>query len=95
MSKSKGNVVMPEVVSDKYGIDTARFFLCSLASPDKDIDWSDNGIQGSLRFIRKIYGLLDNIKFGKDSSELLEKLNKSIKNISEQIENLEYRKSKR
>ncbi len=93
MSKSKGNVVLPEVVSDKYGIDTARFFLCSLASPDKDIDWDENGIQGSLRFIHKIYGLLENIKFTKDSPELSLKLNNAIKNISEQIETLDYRKS--
>lgn len=55
MSKSKGNVVNPESVSEKYGIDTARFFLSGLASPDKNIDWSEKGIVGSLRFIRKIF----------------------------------------
>ena len=47
MSKSRGNVVLPEEVSKTYGIDTARLFLVSLASPDKDIEWSDKGIQGS------------------------------------------------
>jgi len=93
MSKSKGNVVLPEVVSEKYGIDTARFFLCSLAAPDKDIDWDDNGIQGSLRFVRKIYSIPESVKFGKDSEEVLDKLNKTIKNVGEQIEALDYRKS--
>lgn len=93
MSKSKGNVVVPEVVSDKYGIDTARFFLCSLAAPDKDIDWDENGIQGSLRFVKKIYSIFDEIKIGKDSPVVEEKLNNAIKNISGQIETLEYRKS--
>jgi leucyl-tRNA synthetase len=93
MSKSKGNVVVPEVVSGKYGIDTARFFLCSLAAPDKDIDWDENGIQGSLRFVRKIYSIYKTAKIGKDSAEISDKINKAIKNIGEQIENLEYRKS--
>lgn len=93
MSKSKGNVVLPETVSDKYGIDTARFFLCSLASPDKNIEWDDNGILGSLRFTTKIYSLIENVKFGRDSDEVKEKLNKTIKNATEQIENIDYRKS--
>ncbi len=94
MSKSKPETcVLPEEVSDKYGIDTARFFLCSLAAPDKNIDWDEKGIQGSSRFINKIYGLSEKIKFGKDSPELKSKLNKTVKNITEQIERLEYRKS--
>ena len=93
MSKSKGNVVLPETVSDKYGIDTARFFLCSLASPDKNISWDENGIQGSLRLINKIYSIGNSLKLGKDSKELEVKLNNAIKNITEQIEDLDYRKS--
>jgi len=93
MSKSKGNVILPEKVSDVYGIDTARFFLCSLASPDKNISWDENGIQGSLRLIRKIYGLTDNLKIGKDSEEVKQKVRRTVKAISEQIEKLDYRKS--
>jgi len=54
MSKSKGNVVNPDAVSEKYGIDTARYFLLSLAEPDKPRDWSEKGIQGSLRFTTKL-----------------------------------------
>ena len=93
MSKSKGNVISPEFVSDRYGIDTARFFLCSLASPDKDIDWDENGINGSLRFINKIFDSYSKIKIGKSSSELESKLNETIKNVGEYIENFEYRKA--
>lgn len=93
MSKSKGNVILPEKVSDVYGIDTARFFLCSLASPDKNISWDENGIQGSLRLIRKIYHLTDNLKIGKDSEEVKQKVGRTVKAIGEQIEKLEYRKS--
>jgi leucyl-tRNA synthetase len=93
MSKSKGNVVLPETVSERYGMDTARFFLSSLASPDKDIDWSEKGIIGSLRFINKIFNFSDKIEFGKDSEKLEVKLNKVIKNVSEYYENFDYRKS--
>ncbi len=93
MSKSKGNVVLPESVSDKYGIDTARFFLCSLASPDKDIDWNEKGIIGSLRFIRKIFDLYENPKLGNSSDYLENKMNKTIKNVGQYYGNFEYRKA--
>ncbi|MEK6951437.1 MAG: class I tRNA ligase family protein, partial [Nanoarchaeota archaeon] len=90
MSKSRGNVVLPEEVSKKYGIDTARLFLISLASPDKDIIWSDNGIEGSLRFINKLFEYFDRIKIKKSSKRSESKLNKVIKEVSENIENLRY-----
>lgn len=93
MSKSKGNVVLPETVSEKYGMDTARFFLCSLASPDKDILWSDNGIVGSLRFVKSIFSFVENFKDKKDSSEVMNKLNLTIKNVTQYFGNFEYRKA--
>jgi len=90
MSKSKGNVILPEVVSEKYGIDTARFFLMSLAAPDKPRDWSDKGVQGSLKFINKIMNYFDEVKIGKSNRKTESKLNKTIKEVSEQIENFQY-----
>lgn len=93
MSKSKGNVVEPLETMAKYGVDATRFFLLSEASPDKGFNWSDKGIQGSTRIISKIWSIGQDIKFGKDSDELLSKLNQSIKNVAEQIEILDYRKS--
>jgi leucyl-tRNA synthetase len=93
MSKSKGNVVLPETVSDKYGIDTARFFLSSLASPDKDIDWSDAGIVGSLRFVNKIFEFAENFEAKKDSEEFEVKLNNTVKNVTEYYGNFQYRKA--
>jgi len=92
MSKSRGNVVLPEEVSKKYGIDTARLFLVSLASPDKDIIWSDNGIQGSMRFVNKVYDYFSKIKFGKikDSARLKSKLNKTIKEVTKDIQEFRY-----
>ncbi len=91
MSKSRGNVILPQAASDKYGIDTARFFLMSLASPDKDMSWSDKGIEGSFRFIKKIMSYFEDINFTKLSSQrVLSKQNKTIKEVSEDITNFRY-----
>ena len=91
MSKSKGNGVLPEIVSKKYGIDTARFFMCGLASPDKDITWSEKGINGSLRFIKKIMEILDKLKIGNDPLKVEHLLNKTIIEVSNDIETFNYR----
>ncbi|MEK6847675.1 MAG: leucine--tRNA ligase [Nanoarchaeota archaeon] len=90
MSKSRGNVVLPEEISEKYGIDTARLFLVSIASTDKDIIWNDSGIEGSLRFIYKIIDYFENIKYEKINARTESKLNKTIKLVTEDIENFQY-----
>ena len=90
MSKSRGNVVMPETVSEKYGIDTARFFLVSIASPDKDLVWSDEGIEGSLRFVNRVINYFDIVKISKSSKRIESKLNKTIKEVTKNIENFDY-----
>ncbi len=90
MSKSRGNVVLPEEVSKKYGIDTARLFLVSVASPDKDVQWSENGIEGSLKFIKKLFNYFENIKLSKSSERVESKLNKTIKEVTEDIDNFRY-----
>jgi leucyl-tRNA synthetase len=95
MSKSRGNVVLPEEVSKKYGIDTARLFLVSIASPDKDIEWSENGIEGSLRFVNKAMDYFGKEKTGskkasKPDARAESRLNKAIKEITQDIENFRY-----
>lgn len=90
MSKSRGNVVLPEAVSEKYGIDTARFFLLSLASPDKDLVWSDEGVNGSLRFINKVINYFNSVKIGVSSRRIESKLNRTIKEVTKHIENFDY-----
>ena len=90
MSKSKGNVILPEVVSKRYGIDTARFFLISLAAPDKPREWSDKGVLGSLKFINKVIDYFDKVKIGKSNRKIESKLNKIIKEVTEQIEDFKY-----
>jgi leucyl-tRNA synthetase len=93
MSKSKGNVIEPLETIAKYGVDATRFYLLSEASPDKGFNWTDSGIQGATRIINKIWKVGQEVKIGKDSNELKEKINKTIKNITEQIEKIDYRKS--
>jgi len=93
MAKSRPKyVILPEEVSKKYGIDTARLFLLSLARPDKDLQWSDKGIQGSMRFVNKVmdfYSDLKNIE-GKSNEKIESKLNKTIKGVGEDIEKFDY-----
>jgi len=58
MSKSKGNVVDPNYIMDKYGADTARLFILFASPPEKELDWSDEGIEGSFRFIKRVWRLV-------------------------------------
>jgi len=90
MSKSIGNIVVPEKVSEKYGIDTARFFLMSLAAPDKPRNWDSKGIRGSLKFINKVIDFYNKVKIGQSSPKVESKLNQSIKEITEYIEFFNY-----
>jgi leucyl-tRNA synthetase len=90
MSKSKGNVVLPEEVSKNYGIDTARLFLVSIASPDKDIEWSDSGIDGSLRLVKKIINFVETIKVGKSSNLASHKINKALRDVERDISEFRY-----
>ena len=90
MSKSRGNVILPEEVSDRYGIDTARLFLMSGGSPDKDREWSEKGIDGSYRFVNKLFNYFSKVKIKKSNEKVESKVNKTIKEVTEEIENLKY-----
>ncbi len=58
MSKSIGNVVAPDEIITKYGADTARLFILFAAPPEKELDWSDEGVEGSYRFLNRVYRLV-------------------------------------
>ena len=62
MSKSLGNVVSPEEIINKYGADTARLFILFAAPPERELDWSDAGVEGSYRFLNRVYRLVYEIK---------------------------------
>ncbi|SHG88639.1 leucine--tRNA ligase [Tepidibacter thalassicus] len=77
MSKSKGNVVSPLDIIEKYGVDTARLFVLFAAPPERDLDWSDQGVEGCFRFINRVYRLVDELK------ELVN-VDASLKNLSKE-----------
>ena len=61
MSKSKGNTVSPIEIINKYGADTARLFVLFAAPPERDLDWSEQGVEGCFRFINRVYRLVDEL----------------------------------
>ena len=90
MSKSKGNIILPETISKKYGIDAARLFLVSNSAPDKDLNWSDNGAESSNSFVKKIFDKISNVKIGKSSKRFESKLNFCLRDVSSCIEEFKY-----
>ncbi|MCF6765642.1 leucine--tRNA ligase [Thiotrichales bacterium 19S3-7] len=69
MSKSKGNTVDPQALIDQYGVDTARLFSLFAAPPEQSLEWSDQGVEGAHRFLKKLYN------FSKQNEAILKKLN--------------------
>jgi leucyl-tRNA synthetase len=104
MSKSKKNVVDPEYLIEKYGADTARMFCLFASPPEKDLDWSDQGVEGSFRFLHRVwrlfYDYLDHLKDMKpfpfgialegDQKILRQKTHKTIKKVTEDIERFHF-----
>lgn len=98
MSKSLGNVVSPEEIIEKYGADTARLFILFAAPPEKELDWSDEGVEGSYRFLNRVWRLIREFKEKVDNSDgainiksvndkkLNSKLNATIKKVTDDIE---------
>lgn len=90
MSKSKGNVVDPNYLVEKYGADTARLFTLFAAPPEKDLDWSDQGVEGSFRFLNRVWNLVydhmsESIQGNQENDELKYFVHKTIKKVGEDI----------
>jgi len=91
MSKSKGNVIDPIDIVKKYSADSLRLALMSFASPDSDTNWDEKVLIGSHKFLSKIYEKLGKLKISKKSDARTEsKLNKIIKEVTNDIEAFKY-----
>lgn len=100
MSKSLGNVVDPDDMIEKYGADTVRLFLLFAAPPERDLDWSDQGIDGCFRFLNRLWRFIqkhiDEVKEAKGdfepdklsdgAKELVKKTHKLIQKVTADIE---------
>ena len=92
MSKSKKNVIDPESMIKTYGADAVRWFILSDSPPEKDVQWSNQGVNAAYKFLQKIYNLVNLITFREDQDdnedlELDYKINQYVIQISSQIEN--------
>ena len=97
MSKSKKNTIDPENIINNYGADSVRLFILSDSPPEKDVQWSEDGIIASFKFIQKLWSLNEKVlgeinkNHTKDNSDELTKFtNRFVKKISNNLENFNY-----
>ncbi|HWP90749.1 MAG TPA: leucine--tRNA ligase [Thermodesulfobacteriota bacterium] len=106
MSKSIGNIVDPDDMIEKYGADTVRVFMLFAAPVQKDLDWSDEGIEGAYRFLNRVWRLVYDFRMriaecgikdfpnpksaGPQSKELLVKVHKTIKKVTDDLERFQF-----
>jgi len=91
MSKSKGNVIDPNDVVDQYGADVLRLYVLFMGDYEKAAPWSENSVKGCKRFIERVWAMQDIVTDG-DSyrPEMMSKMHKTIRKVSEDIENLKF-----
>ena len=99
MSKSLGNVVSPEEIIEKYGADTARLFILFAAPVERDLDWSDQGVEGAFRFLNRVWRILlqfegaiksapesyDSATLTAEETELRRVLHMTVKKVTEDV----------
>ena len=87
MSKSRRNVVDPEIIIEEYGADTARLFMLSDSPPDRDLDWTDAGIEGAWRYINRLWRLVSEprIPFPPKGTPLPENRSAEVEKIRRQV----------
>ncbi len=89
MSKSKGNVVSPDSLIDKYGADTMRLYILFIGPPEKDAEWNDRAVEGIWRFLNRIWNLMDIAERLPEngSQEPERKLNSKLHNVIKKVTN--------
>jgi leucyl-tRNA synthetase len=94
MSKSRRNTVDPEPILDKYGADAVRWFMLSDSPPERDLEWSEAGIEGASRFVQRVWRLVTEERAGNGADEALKrKLHKTVAGVGEAIEALQFNKA--
>ncbi len=96
MSKSKKNVVDPDDIIDQYGADAVRWFMLSDSPPERDLPWTAAGIEGSWRFVNRLWRLFGEASEqgeGSDDKPLLRKLHQTIDGVAKDIEALSFNKA--
>ena len=83
MSKSKKNVVDPETIIQTYGADTARIFMLSDSPPDRDLEWTESGVEGAWRYLNKLWRMGLDIKNSLENDGSTVQLKQSPKEITE------------
>ena len=99
MSKSKNNGIDPQAIIDQYGADTARVFMMFAAPPDQSLEWSDAGVEGANRFLKRVWRLatsflekgnqtsaIDSPNLSKDAQDLRRKTHETIQKVDDDIE---------
>ena len=94
MSKSKRNTVDPEPILAKYGADAVRWFMLSDSPPERDLEWSEAGIEGASRFVQRVWKLATTNTPAEGEDEALKrKLHRTISAVGEAIEGLQFNKA--
>ena len=94
MSKSKRNVIDSDTIVDRYGADAARWFLLSDSPPERDLEWSEGGIEGASRFVQRVWKLANADQSGEgEDAPLKRKLHRTIASVGEAIEELQFNKA--
>jgi leucyl-tRNA synthetase len=94
MSKSKKNTIDPEPIVDQYGADATRWFMLSDSPPERDLQWSESGIEGPWRFVNRLWRLVDGVADGEGADAALDrKLAQTIAGVAADIEALQFNKA--
>jgi leucyl-tRNA synthetase len=105
MSKSKRNVVDPELIIKTYGADTARLFMLSDSPPERDLEWTESGVEGAFRFLQKIWRLTEyadttgldfspvkSAAYSSHTEDLMRTIHSAITSIGNDIERFAFNK---
>ena len=94
MSKSKKNTVDPEPIVDQYGADAVRWFVLSDSPPERDLEWTENGIEGAWRFVQRLWRLFDGLGEWEGEDKALDRiLHQTTAGVASDIEGLQFNKA--